>query len=273
MQKLVITAAVNGAEVMREQTPYVPITPEEIASAAVEAAAAGASIVHVHARRPDGSPTQDKAVYREIIERIREQSSVIVQVSTGGAVGMTADERGDVISLAPEMATLSTGTVNFGEGVFYNSPDLIADFAARMKKYGVRPEIEVFDIGMIANAQNLVKKGLLSEPLHFDLVLGVPGAIPGEIAHLMHMIATLPQGSTWTAAGVGRAQLPITTAAILLGGHVRVGLEDNIYYTKGRLAESSAQLVARVVRIAQELGRELATPDEARQIVGISSRA
>lgn len=269
MEKLVITAAVNGAEVTRDQTPYVPITPEEIAAAALEAAKAGASIIHVHGRRADGSATQDKEVYREIIERIQEKSDVIVQVSTGGAVGMTASERGDVISLRPEMATLSTGTVNFGDGVFLNSMDMMVDFATRMKEFGVRPEIEVFDVGMIANAMSLVKMGLLKEPLHVDLVLGVPGAIPGEINHLMHMVSSLPKGSTWTAAGVGRSQLPIAVAAMLLGGHVRVGLEDNIYYSKGRLAQSNAELVERVVRLATELGREIATPSEARRIVSI----
>ncbi len=270
MEKLVITAAVNGAEVTRDNTPYVPITPEEVANAAVEAALAGASIIHVHARRNDGAATQDKTVYREIIERIQEKSRVIVQVSTGGAVGMTAAERADVIALGPEMATLTTGTVNFGDGVFYNAPEDIEHFALLMAQRGVRPEIEVFDTGMIATAVRLMNKGLLKGPMHFDLVLGVPGGIPAEMSSLLHMVSMLPIGSTWTAAGIGRAQLAMTTAAILLGGHARVGLEDNIYYAKGRLAVSSAELVSRVVRLAGELGREVATPDEARNIVGIT---
>lgn len=273
VDKLVITAALNGAEVTREQTPHVPILAEEIAAAAAEAAAAGASIVHVHARNVDGTPTQDKRVYRDIIKRITAACDVIVQVSTGGAVGMTAEERGDVITLAPEMATLTTGTVNFGTGVFMNEPSTIERFADMMRLHGVRPEIEVFDVGMIAASERLVRAGKLSAPLHFDLVLGVPGAIPGEIRHLMHMISTLPEGSTWTAAGVGRAQLPVATAALLLGGHVRVGLEDNIYYSKGQLAVSNAQLVARVARLAGELGRDIANAEEARRIVGISGRS
>ena len=273
MDKLVITAALNGAEVTREQSPYVPISPEEIAAAAVEAAAAGASIVHVHARNDDGTPTQDKRMYREIIERISAACDVIVQVSTGGAVGMTSEERGDVITLAPEMATLTTGSVNFGPGVFMNEPAVIERFADLMRLHGVCPEIEVFDVGMIATAKRLVDAGRLSLPLHFDLVLGVPGAIPGEIHHLMHMISALPEGCTWTAAGIGRAQLPIANAAILLGGHVRVGLEDNIYYSRGRLAMSNAELVARIVRLARELGRDIADAGEARRIVGISGRS
>ncbi len=270
MDKLVITAAVNGAEVTRENTPHVPYSPEEVANAAIEAAEAGASIIHVHARYADGTATQDKEVYREIIERIRAKSRVIVQVSTGGAVGMTASERADVISLKPEMATLSAGTVNFGDGVFYNAPADIEEFARRMMEHGVRPEIEVFDTGMIATAMRLMKKGLLLGPLHFDLVMGVPGGVPAEMANLLHMVSMLPNGSTWTVAGIGRAQLTMATAGILLGGHARVGLEDNIYYAKGRLAASNAELVSRIVRLAAELGREVATPDEARKMVGIT---
>ncbi len=269
MEKLIITAAVNGAEVMRNHTPYVPYTPEEVANAAVESADAGASIIHVHARCADGTATQDKEVYREIIERIREKSRVIVQVSTGGAVGMSAAERADVITLEPEMATLTSGTVNFGDSVFYNAPADIEQFAKLMAKHKVRPEVEVFDTGMITTAARLMQKGWLAGPLHFDLVMGVPGGISAEMTNLLHMVSLLPAGSTWTVAGIGRAQLPMATAAILLGGHARVGLEDNIYYAKGQLAKSNAELVSRVVRLAGELGREVATPDEARRLVGV----
>ncbi|MCY0875959.1 MAG: 3-keto-5-aminohexanoate cleavage protein [Firmicutes bacterium] len=272
MEKLIITAALDGAEVTRAQHPALPVTPEELAVAAQEAAEAGASIVHVHARYADGTPTQDAAVYEEIIARIAERSDVIVQVSTGGAVTMTADERGQVLSLRPEMATLTTGTVNFGRDVFLNRPDDIERFAEKMRDGGIKPEIEVFDVGMIAGALRLVKAGLLTLPLHFDFVMGVPGGIPGEIEHLMHLIRSIPQGCTWTVAGIGRAQLPLATAGILLGGHVRVGLEDNLYYSKGRLAKSNAEFVERVARLAAELGRELATPAEARAMLGISPR-
>lgn len=273
MDKLIITAALNGAEVTREHTPYVPILPEEVAQAAVEAAAAGAAIVHIHARLADGSPTQDKEVYRELMERIRERTDVIVQVSTGGAVGMTPAERAAVLDLGPEMATLTTGSVNFGDGVFLNSLADMERFADLMRQHQVRPEIEVFDVGMIANAAKLVKRGLLELPLHFDFVLGVPGGIPAEAAHLVHLAQSIPAGCTWTAAGIGRTQLPVALLAIAMGGHVRVGLEDNIYYAKGRLAQGSAELVRRVARIAAEAGRELATPEEAREMVGIWRRA
>ncbi|KUO50045.1 MAG: 3-keto-5-aminohexanoate cleavage protein [Desulfitibacter sp. BRH_c19] len=270
MQKLIITAAINGAEVTKEQQPGLPITPDEIAQVAVECEKAGASIIHLHGRDIKGRPTQDKEVFRSYIESIKSKSNIIIQTSTGGAVGMTPEERLQPVSLKPEMATLTTGTANFGDEVFYNPPKDIEKFASYMQEMGVKPEIEVFDVGMINNALMLVKKGLLSLPLHFDLVMGVPGAIPGTPKNLIHLVETLPVGSTWTVAGIGRMELPLGVMAVLLGGHVRVGFEDNIFYTKGVLAKSNAQLVERIVRVAGELGREIATPDEARGLLGIS---
>ncbi|MFZ5816758.1 MAG: 3-keto-5-aminohexanoate cleavage protein [Bacillota bacterium] len=271
MEKLVITVALDGAEVTREQNPYLPITPEEIAADAERCRQAGAAMVHVHGRRPDGSPTQEAAVYAEIIKEVRARTDVIIQVSTGGAVGMTAEERIAPVLLRPEMATLTTGTVNFGDGVFLNPPAMVEEFARTMTANGVVPEIECFDLGHIANALALVKKGVLSLPLHFDFVMGVPGGIAPTVRNLLHMSESIPPGCTWSVAGIGRAQLPLATAAILLGGHVRVGLEDNLYYQKGILA-SNEMLVARVVRLARELGREVATPDEARRILRLSDR-
>jgi 3-keto-5-aminohexanoate cleavage enzyme len=269
MEKLVITVALNGAEVTREQNPHLPITPAELAADAARVRAAGAAMVHVHGRLPDGRPTQSKAVYAEILHAIRKQSDVIIQVSTGGAVGMTAEERAEPVELAPEMASLTTGTVNFGQDVFWNSPELIEAFARKMVAHGVVPEIECFDLGHIENALSLVKKGILTLPLHFDFVMGVPGGIGPSVRNLLHMVESIPAGCTWSVAGIGRAQLPLATAAILLGGHVRVGLEDNIYYAKGLLATNEA-LVQRVVRLANELGRPVATPDEARQILRLT---
>jgi 3-keto-5-aminohexanoate cleavage enzyme len=269
MDKLMITAALTGAEVTRSDNPNLPVTPAEIAGAAYQCLLAGASIVHIHVRMPDGAPTQDGAVFRETIALIEEKCNVIVQVSTGGAVGMTAEERLQPVYLRPEMASFSTGSVNFGDGVFLNPPAYLEQFAAAMQEHGVKPEIEVFDVGMINNALRLVKQGLLQEPLHFDFVMGVPGGIPATIKNLLHLVECIPQGSTWTVAGMGRSQLPLATAAVLLGGHVRVGFEDNIFYEKGILAESNAQLVERVARVARIHGREPATPDEARKILWI----
>lgn len=271
MEKLVITVALDGAEVTREQSRYLPVSPEEIAVDAERCRNAGAAMVHVHGRRPDGSPTQDAAVYAEIIQAVRARTDVIVQVSTGGAVGMAAQERLAPVLLKPEMASLTTGTVNFGSGVFMNSPDMIEEFARAMVANGVVPEIECFDLGHIDNALALVRKGILALPLHFDFVMGVPGGIGPTVRNLVHMSESIPAGCTWSVAGIGRAQLPLATTAIVLGGHVRVGLEDNLYYSKGVLA-SNEMLVARVVRLARELGREVATPDEARRILRLADR-
>lgn len=272
MEKLIITAAMVGAEVTREDNPNLPLTPEEIAQAAEDAWRAGASIIHLHVRDEQGKATQSAVFFQRAMELIRGRCDAIVQVSTGGAVGMSAEERLQPVTLNPEMASLTTGTVNFADDVFYNPPQLIETFAREMKERGVKPEIEVFDVGMIANALALVKKGLVSQPLHFDLVMGVPGGIPGTPKNLLHLVETLPEGSTWTVAGIGRTELPLGVMAILLGGHVRVGFEDNVYYSRGVLAESNAQLVERIARLARELGREVARPDEARAILGLPLR-
>jgi len=269
VSKLIITAALVGAEVTREQTPYVPYTPLEIAEEAYRCHQAGASIVHIHVRDKDGKPSQDTEIFRETMRLIREKCDIIVQISTGGAVTATAEERVAPLVLRPEMATLTTGTCNFGDDVFMNSPAIVESIAKALQQHGVKPEVEVFEVGMIQNALNLVKKGLLSEPLHFDFVLGVPGAMPATAKNLLHLVESIPQGATWTVAGIGRAELPLGVMAIVLGGHVRVGFEDNIYYAKGVLAKSNAELVARIVRIARECQREVATPDEARRILSL----
>jgi 3-keto-5-aminohexanoate cleavage enzyme len=272
MDKLIITAALTGAEVTREQQPALPITPEEIGIAAAECAEAGASIVHVHARHPDGTPTQDPAVYRQIMAEVARRCDVIVQVSTGGAVGMTAQERLAPVSLRPEMATLSMGSVNFGGDVFVNHPKDIETFAREMQAQGVKMELEIFDSGMLVTAKRWLAKGLLPSPAHFDLVLGVHGGMAGTPQALMYLLSELPPGASWTVAGIGEAQLPLAAWAIMLGGHVRVGFEDNLYFRKGELAVSNAQLVARVVRLAKELERPLASPQEARRILGMVAR-
>ena len=271
MEPLIITAAVVGAELSRDDTPYLPLTPVEIADQALAAYRAGAAMVHLHARADDGSPTQDMAVYRRIIQEVRARCpDMIVQVSTGGAVGMTAQERLQPIYLKPDMASLTTGTVNFGEGVFYNDLALVRQFARAMAEQGIKPEIEIFDSGMIATALRLVKEGLLIPPLHFDLVMGVPGGIAGTVKNLLHLAESLPPDSTWSVAGIAAAQLPLATMAILIGGHVRVGLEDNIYYTRGVLSEGNAPLVARMVRLANELGRPIASPAQARRTLRVN---
>lgn len=272
MEKLIITAALTGAETSKDANPGLPVTPAEIAESAWKCWQAGASIVHLHARKPDGTSTQDPKVFKEIISGIRERCDVIVQVSTGGAVGMSPQERLQPVALNPDMATLSTGSVNFGDDLFVNTMEDIRTFAKTMISQGVKPEIEAFDSGMIQNALTLVREGILQLPLHFDFVLGVPGAMPGTPEALMYMKSLLPEGCTWTVAGIGRAELPLGAMAIVLGGHVRVGFEDNIYYTRGQLAESNQQLVQRIVRLAEELGRAVASPAEARKILNIGGK-
>lgn len=269
MEKLIITVALTGAETSKDANPALPVTPEEIAEEAMRCCQAGASIVHIHARNPDGSSTQDAGVFAEIISRIKAKCDVIIQVSTGGAVGMSPHERLQPVGLKPDMATLSAGSVNFGSGLFVNTMENIKTFAQAIADNGVKPEIEVFDSGMVQNALTLVREDLLSLPLHFDFVLGVPGAMPGTPEALMYLRSLLPAGCTWTVAGIGRAELPLGAMAIILGGHVRVGFEDNIYYKKGQLAKSNEELVRRIVRLADELGREIASPAEARKILNI----
>lgn len=269
MEKLIIIAALTGAETSREKQPNLPVTPDEIAQAAYECYKAGASMVHVHARDEAGEATQDIEVYRSIFSKIREKCDVIIQPSTGGATWHSMEERAQPIYLQPEMATLTTGTCNFGRDIFQNGPVYIEKYAEEMKRHNVKPEMEIFDRGMIANALDLVKKGLASEPLHFDFVMGVPGAIPGEPRDLVYLVESIPKNATWSVAGIGRHQLPLAVMAIAMGGHVRVGFEDNIYYSKGVLASSNAQLVERIATISKAYGREIATPDEARRILGL----
>ncbi|HAI21618.1 MAG TPA: 3-keto-5-aminohexanoate cleavage protein [Clostridiales bacterium UBA8153] len=271
MEPLIITVAPVGAEATRAQHPALPLTPAEIALAVYEAYREGASIAHLHARDVNGDATQDARVYAEIIGEVTARCDIIIQVSTGGAVGMTRQERAGPLALRPEMATLTTGTVNFGDGVFYNAGQDIQFFATEMGRLGIKPEIEIFEVGMIDNAMRLVRDGLLSRPLHFDFVMGVPGGIGGSPAHLLHLIHSLPPQSSWTVAGIGRHELPLGAMAVILGGHVRVGFEDNLYYSRGVLAASNAQLVARIVRIARELGRPVAGPAQARAILGLKN--
>jgi 3-keto-5-aminohexanoate cleavage enzyme len=267
--KLMITAALVGAEVTRHDTPYLPITPDEIADEALLAYQAGACIAHIHARNETGESTQDAQIYQKTIEKIKDRCDIIVQVSTGGAVGMSREERIQPVRLSPEMATLTTGTVNFGSGVFLNSQEDMDFFASEMTRNGVVPEFEIFDSGMIANANGLINNYAFKGRPHFDLVLGVPGAMTATAKNLLHLVEQLPTNSTWTVAGIGRHQLPMAMMAMAMGGHVRVGFEDNIYYSRGVLAKSNAQLVERAARLARELDREPAKPSEARKLLGI----
>lgn len=274
MEKLIITAAISGAEVTKEHNPAVPYTIEEFVREAGSAHEAGASIIHLHVRHDDGTPTQDKDRFKVVMDAIlAKYPELIIQPSTGGAVGMTDDERLQPTELKPEMATLDCGTLNFGgDEIFVNTENTIKNFGTRMIDLGIKPELECFDKSMIEMALRLGKKGYIKSPMHFDFVLGVNGGLGGTLKDFQFMRDAIPSDATYTVAGVGRFEFPLAAAAIIDGGHVRVGFEDNVYLSKGVVAKSNGELVAKVVRLAKELGREIATPAEAREILGLKKR-
>jgi 3-keto-5-aminohexanoate cleavage enzyme len=271
MDKVIITAAICGAEVTKDQNPIVPYSAEELAKEAKRSVDAGAAVIHLHVRNPDGTPTQNKDVYKRAIDAINNACIIkpIIQVSTGGAVGMGLDERIEPLDCYPEMATLDLGTCNFGDEIFINDIPMIKTFAKRMTERQILPEMECFEAGHVHTALRLWKEKLLTGHMHFDFVLGVPGALNASTRTLLFMSESIPDRATWTATGIGKHNLNIAVMALGMEGNVRVGLEDTIYYSRGELANSNGQLVERVARIAGELGRQPASPDEARQILEI----
>jgi 3-keto-5-aminohexanoate cleavage enzyme len=273
MDPCIVTAALVGAEVTREHTPHLPMTPEEIACSAIECWEAGASVVHLHARNDDGSPTPDLDRYARCIAIIRQHTDLVVQVTTGGALGFTEEERLAPIGLDVEMASLTTGTANFADDVFLNPTPMVERFARAMKERGVRPELEIFDVGQMALALRLLEEGLVEAPAHFQFVMGTPGGMPATADVLLHLVGQVPAGSHWAVCAVGRHQLPMNALCLVLGGHVRVGFEDNVYYAYRRPAVSNAEFVQRIARLADELQRPLATAAQARELLGLTSKA
>jgi uncharacterized protein (DUF849 family) len=270
----IITVAITGSVPTKKDSPAVPITvPEQIEStqAAYEA---GAALVHVHVRNDDGTTTSDPEKFGRFLEGMRKHCpDMIVQFSTGGRSG-TGKERGAMLHLKPEMASLTTGSVNFAKIIYENHPTLIHDLAASMLANGIKPEVEIFDLAMLYNAAKLVGEGLLKPPVHVQFVLGIAGALPAEREVLefeLAQLARLLPGATWTAAGIGRHQLTVNEWALELGGHCRTGLEDNLKFDKDRFAVSNAELVARVAKLAARFERPVATPAEARRILGIEA--
>ncbi len=272
---VIISAATTGSWPTKAQHPALPVTEEEIAAAAVGCRSAGAAIVHIHVRDDRGQVTCDPRRYALVRDTVRAAGcDVILNMSTGGGAGQTTDdERMAPVDLAPEIASFDCGSVNFGDRVFVNSPSFLRDLATRMTRYGVRPEIECFEAGHVQNALRLIGDGLLTPPFWFQFVLGVRGGAPATVKQLLHLVEMLPAGAQWSVCGIGRAQLPMGIAAMAMGGHVRTGLEDNLYYHKGELAQSNEQLVARLVRIAEEAGRPVATPLETRLLLGLPTLA
>ncbi len=270
-EKLIIKLAPTGMIPTKDQTMHVPITPEEIAEDTYKAYELGASVVHVHARDEQGRPTHKKERFDEIFKLIKKRCpNIIICATTSGRVTPQVEHRSEVLTLKPEMASLTVGSMNFPNYPSVNSFQTIRDLAKIMRENDILPELEIFESGFINTAKYLAKKGDFKQPMHFNLLLGSLGSIPADIKDLVYLIGSLPSGSTWSATGIGRFQTKINIAAMLMGGHVRVGIEDSIYYNypKKELATNEV-LVERIVRFAKELGREIATPDEAREILGI----
>ncbi len=276
MDKLIITAAICGAEVTKEQNPAVPYTVEEIVREAKSAVDAGAAIVHLHVREDDGTPTQSRARFQECEDAIYKACpNVILIPSTGGAVGMTPEERLQSTDTTPipEMATLDCGTCNFGDEIFDNTMPTMRAFGKRMLERGIKPEYECFEMGHLDTILTMARKGEVpGAPMQFNFVLGVPGCTPATVDNLAWLVKNIPAGSTWTATGIGRHAFTLAAAAIVMGGNVRVGFEDNLNLAKGVPARSNGELVAKVVRLANELGRPVANSDEAREILNLRKR-
>lgn len=269
-EPVILTCAITGAETTKEAQPALPVTPREQAAAAKECVEAGASIIHLHVREDDGSPSQRVERFKESIQLIREAApGVVIQISTGGAVGEAIEKRAQPLALKPEMASLNVGSLNFGDDIFLNHPKDVEGLAVKMKEYGVLPELEIYEAGMLESLARLQKKGLIQEPYHVQFVLGVPGGMSGDITNLVHLVNLLPEGSHWGVAGVGRYQLPLAVQALSMGGNVRVGFEDNIFYHKGVKAKSNSELVARVARISREMGRPVSSIAETRKSLGL----
>jgi uncharacterized protein (DUF849 family) len=269
---VIISVAITGSLPQKSHNPAVPITPDEQIESAHGAFEAGAALVHIHVRSDDGAPSSDPERFRRVQEGVRRHCpGMIVQFSTGGR-GRELAERGSMLHLAPDMASLATGSVNFPSSVYENPPDFVEALARAMLGFEIKPEVEVFDVAMLYNAAELVKAGLLRAPVHVQFVLGLKNALPARrelLEFLARELDSILPGSTWTAAGIGRHQLSVNRWSLELGGHARTGLEDNVRFDETRLAASNAELVARVANLAQEFGRRPATPAEARALLGL----
>ena len=270
----IITVAITGALPTKADNPAVPVTPSEQIESTHEAYEAGASLVHIHVREEDQSPSSDPDKYAAVQEGVRKYCpEMIIQFSTGGR-GRDQSKRGAMLCHIPDMASLATGSVNFPKGIYENPPDFVDGLAMQMLDFCIKPEIEVFDVSMLYNAANLVKRGLLKEPAHVQFVMGIPNALPARRSLLEFLISELPDvlpGATWTAAGIARYQFDVNKWCLEFGGHCRTGMEDNVKFNKERLAASNAELVKKIVDVAGEYGRRVATPKEAREILCLSA--
>lgn len=291
MTKTILTCAVTGAGAYTDRMTYVPVTPEQIADECLAAARAGAAVCHIHVRDPEtGAPSMELAYYREVVERIRASDvDLVINLTTGAGAryipsvndplvpapgsNLTTPEVRvrHVVALKPEICSLDIGSMNFGRHVVINTPAHVTEMARQVQAVGTLPELEVFDVGHIDLARRMIDSGALQGTPFFQICLGVPGGAPATPQALMAMLSFLPEGCNWGGFGISASSLPMVAQSVLLGGHVRVGLEDNLYLTKGVLAPGNAALVQQAARIIHDLGRELATPEEARQILGLKN--
>ncbi len=275
-RKRVISVAITGSWPTKEDNPNLPITPQEIADDVYESWKAGAAIAHIHVRNDDGTPSNDFAKFKETVDLIRAKKDcdICINLTSSGNVGLGDEERiYPLQQLLPEMASYDAGTMNWQHRtIFENHPRFLEKLGLALQESNIKPEIEIFHGGMVYNALYYLEKGILKAPLHFQFVLGAAGGLASTIENLVYLKSLIPEGSTWAACGIGRGHLPIMMATIAMGGHIRVGMEDNVMYKKGILAESNAQFVARAKRLLEEADLEAATPDEARQIFGLTRK-
>ncbi|MDR1676763.1 MAG: 3-keto-5-aminohexanoate cleavage protein [Deltaproteobacteria bacterium] len=271
MSKVIITVAPTGAWPSKKDNPAIPFTPKEIADDVFDCWKAGAAVAHIHMRNDQGLGTMCKEKFKETVQLIREKCDIIINLTTSGDLEATDETRtAHLREIKPELASYDCGTMNWNHNsVFYNTPQFLEKLGMCMQESGVKPEIEIFDAGMVYNSLYYLKRGILKTPIHYQFVLGVPGGMDATIQNLVFLHGLIPPGSTWSALGVGKGHLPILFAALALGGHVRVGMEDNVFMDKGVLADSNAQFVERTVRIIKEINNVPATPAEARSILGL----
>src|SRR5581483_139119 len=270
---VVITVAPTGPLTTRQDHPGLPVSPREIGEAVAEAAAAGASVAHIHARDANELPTAAPATYAEIAREIRSRCDIVVQASTGVGLDVSCEDRVQIIAsdeVDVTMATLNPASMTFGRGTFSNPPWFVEQLAELMRARGIQPELEVYDVGHVRLCLDMVQRGLVGGPLQFSFVMGVRGGMPGDPALLPTLVSMLPPWSIWQAIGIGRTQLPLSFAALALGGNLRVGFEDNVYFRKGELAQSNAQFVRRAVELVHTAGRDVATPADVRERLGVS---
>lgn len=269
MEPLIITVAGVGAELTKKHTPHLPVSPDEIIASATGVAKLGAQVFHLHVRNEKGEPTCNPQILNQVIQGIHQKTSLLIQVSTGGSIHDTPDIRLGSLDAAVDMGSLTLGSVNFGDEIFSNPRPLVKQLAQKMLQRKIRPELEIFEAGMVDEAKYLINEGLIAPPFHFNIILGGPGWLAATVENLEFILKKLPKGSSWSAAGIGRFQKPLLEYAVSHGGHVRTGLEDNIYASKGVLAKGNEELVEQVLEMAKKHNRQLATIEETKKILGV----